>query len=138
MKKAWAVLMSFLLLLSPFSLSGVRAEGEAPAASGQTSAPADEDYAAYLARHADAPRPEKEQRADLAQQETALAEYEGAQGLLLEENGTVRVRFTVNAAGLYAVRLGYVACRGAGSEVEFSFRLNGAYPFEAADKLAAT
>ena len=139
MKKALAGFTAFLLLLLPLATGAAPATG----VSGQTDSigkaiEAEGDYAAYLAGYEGAPRPEEPQESDLSRQEVPLTGYEGYRGLLLEESGTVRVKVTAAQAGLYAVRLGYVACRGAASEVEFSLRLNGALPFDAADKLAAT
>lgn len=113
---------------------------DAAAAEG-TAAFNQDKYAAYLAGHKDAARPEQEiiiEAADYSLAEgsgiSKLSDYEGMAGesLFTGESGKVEWTVTVTEAGLYNLSMLYYPVAGKSSEIERALYIDGELPFREA------
>ena len=116
-----------LALLAAFP-AGFAAMADGPSA--QTAADgadtADGGCAAYLARYADAARPDTAVEVDASALD--MAQSSGVHvdgGVLTDEQSTAVFRFTVDEAGLYALRIRYTTAPGSGAAIRRGLRLDG-------------
>lgn len=119
----------------------VTAEAQASGGPAEISANNENKYAAYLAEHKDAPRPEQEiilEAADYSHIEGGgferLSDYEGMPGeaLLTGESGKAEWTVEVSEEGFYNLSLLYYPVEGKSSAIERAFYIDGKLPFREA------
>ncbi|HSK68638.1 MAG TPA: extracellular solute-binding protein [Candidatus Limnocylindria bacterium] len=94
-------------------------------------------YALYLASHEDAARPQTRIEVPLSSfMARGGARYlGGAEGLAMEEGSAATFSFSVPEAGLYRLRMEYLAAPGRGVDVERGVLINGETPFRGAEAM---
>ncbi len=134
MKKLISVFLAAIMTISSAitlcasgSVSAVAAEnGEADDGSLSEFSDDSGEYADYIAKYADAKKPQLEIESNIA---TKISDYEGFSGAKITEGQKADFKAEVSADGLYAVKISYVACAGNNLSAEVSLSVDGLTPY---------
>ncbi len=98
-------------------------------------------YTGYLQAHRDAPAGEQAVEVDVLAGEGDVSPYtgeDGQTGLLTADGGTATWHVNVPAAGMYNIKLDYLAVQSRGVDIERELYINGELPFSGASSLTFT
>jgi len=153
MKKVMAliILVSLIanLIINPFYVSAETKEAETEGKMQKLIfeyTTRENGYEAYLEKHSDKSRPDKEiiiEGGDYSAAEgdnVVLTSYEGVEGNMLQtaEKGYAEWQFYVEEAGLYNIEITYYPVEGRRSSIERQLLINGEIPFNEARLISFT
>lgn len=152
MKRVWAFLLSFVMILSSGSLSVLAADADLQSGQADVGAPAAVgdgyttiSYSRYLKAHQGAPSPQSVITLEASactvtptESRKEYADYEGMAGISVysDETGSLTWRFSVPEEGFYHVLLSYYPIGGTGGAIERSLLIDNAIPFSESESLS--